>query len=150
MMSKRRLLQLVEEGMVNGWNDPRMPTISGFRRRGFTPESIRNFADRIGVSKREYIQDVTVLEDCLREDLNARAPRVMAVLRPLKVVIENYSGGKVEELEAVNNRKILCQGQGRWPFSKVLYIEQDDFKKSRRRSTFASRRALRCGFAMPT
>ncbi len=129
MMSKRRLLQLVEEGLVNGWNDPRMPTISGFRRRGFTPESIRNFADRIGVSKREYIQDVTVLEDCLREDLNARAPRVMAVLRPLKVVIENYPDGHVEELEAVNNPEDPSSGVRKVPFSKVLYIEQDDFKE---------------------
>ena len=129
MMSKRRLLQLVEEGLVNGWNDPRMPTISGFRRRGFTPESIRNFADRIGVSKREYIQDVTVLEDCLREDLNARAPRVMAVLRSLKVVIENYPDGQVEELEAVNNPEDPSSGVRKVPFSKVLYIEQDDFKE---------------------
>jgi glutaminyl-tRNA synthetase len=129
MMSKRRLLQLVEEKFVSGWNDPRMPTISGFRRRGFTPESIRNFAERIGVAKREYIQDVTVLEDCLREDLNKRAPRVMAVLRPLKVVIENYPDGQVEEMEAVNNPEDETAGIRKIPFSKVVYIEQDDFKE---------------------
>ncbi|MBI5473177.1 MAG: glutamine--tRNA ligase/YqeY domain fusion protein [Ignavibacteriae bacterium] len=130
MMSKRRLLQLVEEGLVNSWNDPRMPSISGFRRRGYTPESIRSFADRIGVSKREYIQDVTVLEDCLREDLNARAPRVMAVLRPLKIVIENYPDGQAEELEAVNNPEDTAAGVRKVPFSKVLYIEQDDFREA--------------------
>ncbi len=129
MMSKRRLLQLVEERLVSGWDDPRMPTISGFRRRGFTPEAIRNFAERIGVSKREYIQDVTVLEDCLREDLNKRALRTMAVLRPLKIVIENYPDGAVEELEAVNNPEDETAGTRRIPFSKTLYIERDDFRE---------------------
>jgi len=130
MMSKRKLLQLVEEGHVNGWDDPRMPTISGLRRRGFTPESIRAFADRIGVAKREYTSDVLLLEDCLRDDLNKRAPRVMAVLRPLKVVIENFPDGTVEELEAVNNPEDPAAGTRRVPFSKVLYIEQDDFREN--------------------
>ncbi|MBM2846286.1 MAG: Glutaminyl-tRNA synthetase [Bacteroidetes bacterium] len=130
MMSKRKLLQLVEEGHVNGWDDPRMPTISGLRRRGFTPESIRAFADRIGVAKREYTSDVLLLEDCLRDDLNKRAPRVMAVLRPLKVVIDNFPDGTVEELEAVNNPEDSTGGTRKVPFSKVLYIEQDDFREN--------------------
>ncbi len=127
VMSKRRLLELVEDGIVTGWDDPRMPTISGLRRRGYTPESIRTFAERIGVSKREYIQDVTVLEDCLRDDLNKRAPRVMAVLRPLRLVIENYPEGQVEELEAVNNPEDPSMGTRKIPFSRTLYIERDDF-----------------------
>lgn len=129
MMSKRRLLQLVEGGHVSGWNDPRMPTISGLRRRGYTPESIRNFAERIGVSKREYTQDVTVLEDCLRDDLNKRAPRVMAVIKPLKVVIENYPDDRVEHLEAVNNPEDAAAGVRKIPFSRIVYIEQDDFRE---------------------
>ncbi|MER3524452.1 MAG: glutamine--tRNA ligase [Ignavibacteria bacterium] len=129
VMSKRRLLELVEDGVVNGWEDPRMPTISGLRRRGYTPESIRTFAERIGVSKREYIQDVTVLEDCLRDDLNKRAPRVMAVLRPLKLVIENYPEGKVEYLDAVNNPEDASMGTRKVPFGRVLYIEQEDFRE---------------------
>ena len=110
VMSKRKLLQLVEEGHVNGWDDPRMPTISGLRRRGFTPESLRAFAERVGVARRENTSDALWLEDCLRNDLNKRAPRVMAVLRPLKVVIENYPEGIVEELEAVNNPEDACDG----------------------------------------
>ena len=130
MMSKRKLLQLVEEGHVNGWDDPRMPTISGLRRRGFTPESIRAFADRIGVAKREYMSEVLLLEECLRDDLNRRALRVMAVLRPLKVVIDNFPDGTVEELEAVNNPEDPASGTRKVPFSKVLYIEQDDFREN--------------------
>ena len=130
VMSKRKLLELVEEGYVNGWDDPRMPTISGLRRRGYTPESIRTFAERIGVSKREYVQDVTVLEDCLRDDLNKRASRVMAVLRPLRVVIENFPDGVVEHLDAVNNPEDPSAGTRKIPFSKVLYIEQDDFREN--------------------
>ena len=129
VMSKRRLLQLVQEGHVNGWNDPRMPTISGLRRRGYTPESIRLFADRIGVSKADSVIDVSVLEDCLRADLNKRAQRVMAVLHPVKLVIENYPDGQVEELEAVNNPEDESMGTRKIPFSKVLYIEQDDFRE---------------------
>ncbi|MBI2618948.1 MAG: glutamine--tRNA ligase/YqeY domain fusion protein [Ignavibacteriales bacterium] len=129
VMSKRRLLELVEGGHVGGWDDPRMPTISGLRRRGYTPESIRTFADRIGVSRSESTVDVAVLEDCLRDDLNKRAPRVMAVLRPLKVVIENYPDGKVEELSAVNNPEDETMGKRTVPFSRVLYIEHDDFRE---------------------
>ena len=127
VMSKRRLLQLVEEKHVKGWDDPRMPTISGLRRRGYTPESIRLFADRIGVSKAESTVDIALLEDCLRDDLNKRAPRAMAVLHPLKLVIENYPDGTMEELEAVNNPEDPSMGARRVPFSKTLYIEQDDF-----------------------
>jgi len=130
VMSKRRLLQLVEEKHVNGWNDPRMPTISGLRRRGYTAESIRLFAERIGVSKSESTVDLALLEDCLRDDLNKRAPRVMAVLHPLKLVIENYPDNVSEELEAVNNPEDASKGVRKVPFSKVLYIEQDDFREN--------------------
>lgn len=129
VMSKRKLLQLVEEGHVNGWNDPRMPTISGLRRRGYTPESARYFAERIGVGKRENTSDVALLEDSLREDLNKRAPRVMAVLRPLKLVIENLADRVVEELDAVNNPEDPAMGVRKVPFSRVLYIERDDFRE---------------------
>jgi glutaminyl-tRNA synthetase len=129
VMSKRRLLQLVQDGDVDGWNDPRMPTITGLRRRGYTPESIRDFADRIGVSKSESTVDVAFLEECLRADLNKRAPRVMAVLHPVKLIIDNYPEGHVEELEAVNNPEDPSAGTRKVPFSKVLYIEQDDFRE---------------------
>ena len=129
VMSKRKLLQLVEEGYVNGWDDPRMPTISGLRRRGFTPESLRAFADRVGVARRENTSDALWLEDCLRDDLNKRSPRVMAVLRPLKVVIENYPEVIVEKLDAVNNPEDPPQGTRKIPFSKVIYIERDDFRE---------------------
>ncbi len=129
VMSKRKLLQLVEEKRVNGWDDPRMPTISGLRRRGYTPESIRAFAERIGVARREITSDVTWLEDALRDDLNRRALRAMAVLRPLKVVIENYPEGDVEQLEAVNNPEDASMGSRTVPFSRTLYIEQDDFRE---------------------
>ena len=129
VMSKRRLLQLVEEGHVAGWDDPRMPTIAGLRRRGYTPESIRDFSERVGVAKRAALRDVAVLEHCLREDLNRRAARVMAVLRPLRVVIENYPEGQVEELEAVNNPEDPSMGTRRIPFSRVIYIERDDFRE---------------------
>ena len=129
VMSKRRLLQLVEEGHVQGWDDPRMPTICGLRRRGYTPESLRTFADRIGVARSESTVDVAMLEDCLRDGLNKSAPRVMAVLRPLKVVLENYPEGKVEELDAVNNPEDESMGKRKVPFSRILYIEQDDFRE---------------------
>ncbi len=129
VMSKRRLLQLVEDRLVSGWDDPRMPTISGLRRRGYTPESIRLFADRIGVSKSESMVDLALLEDCLRDDLNKRAPRVMSVLRPLKLVIENYPDGTSEELEAVNNPEDPSMGARKVRFSKTLYIEHDDFRE---------------------
>jgi len=127
VMSKRKLLQLVMEKYVDGWDDPRLPTICGLRRRGFTPESIRNFSDIIGVAKRDNVIDVSLLEFCIREDLNKRANRVMAVLNPLKIVITNYPEGKVEHLEAINNPEDPEAGTRKVPFSKVLYIEQDDF-----------------------
>jgi glutaminyl-tRNA synthetase len=127
VMSKRKLRQLVEARNVSGWDDPRMPTVSGLRRRGYTPESIRTFAERIGVAKTDSTVDVALLEHCIREDLNKHAPRVMAVLHPLRVVIDNYPEGKTEELEAVNNPEDPAMGTRRVPFSKVLYIEQDDF-----------------------
>ncbi|TFH37929.1 MAG: glutamine--tRNA ligase/YqeY domain fusion protein, partial [Chrysiogenales bacterium] len=127
IMSKRKLLELVKSGAVSGWDDPRMPTISGLRRRGYTPESLRDFADRIGVAKADNLVDVALLEHCLREDLNRRAPRVMAVLDPLRVVIENYPEGTVEELDAINNPEDESMGSRKMPFSRVLFIERDDF-----------------------
>jgi glutaminyl-tRNA synthetase len=130
VMSKRKLLRLVREGYVSGWDDPRMPTISGLRRRGYTPKSIRNFCDRIGVSKSNSVVDIALLEHCLRDDLNQRARRVMAVLNPLKVVIDNYPEDQAEELEAVNNPEDPSLGTRKVPFSKVLYIEQDDFREN--------------------
>ncbi|HOP78806.1 MAG TPA: glutamine--tRNA ligase/YqeY domain fusion protein [Thermogutta sp.] len=129
VMSKRRLLQLVQEGVVRGWDDPRMPTICGLRRRGYTPAAIRDFCQRIGVSKYDGVVDISLLEHCIREDLNKHAPRVMAVLRPLKLVIDNYPEGQVEYLEAVNNPEDPSMGTRQVPFSKVLYIEQDDFRE---------------------
>jgi glutaminyl-tRNA synthetase len=128
VMSKRKLLQLVQEGHVSGWDDPRMPTISGLRRRGYTPEAIRRFADEIGVAKRENVVDVGLLEFCVREDLNRRAPRVMAVLRPLRVVLENYPDDQVEDMDVINNPEDPAAGTRKVPFSKVLYIERDDFR----------------------
>jgi len=130
VMSKRRLLQLVNEKRVHGWDDPRMPTISGMRRRGFTPEAIRRFCDDIGVAKRENTVDVGLLEFFVREDLNKRAPRAMAVLRPLRVVIENFPDGVVEEMDVVNNPEDPSAGTRKVPFSRVLYIEQDDFREN--------------------
>jgi glutaminyl-tRNA synthetase len=129
VLSKRKLVQLVEGGYVTGWDDPRMPTLAGLRRRGYTPESIQDFCERIGVAKRESMVDMALLEHCLREDLNKRAPRVMGVLRPLRVVIDNYPEGQVEELEAVNNPEDPGMGSRRVPFSRVLYIEQEDFRE---------------------
>ncbi|RJQ14672.1 MAG: glutamine--tRNA ligase/YqeY domain fusion protein [Nitrospiraceae bacterium] len=129
IMSKRKLLQLVEGGHVKGWDDPRMPAISGLRRRGYTPESIRNFCDRIGVAKRDSMVDMALLEFCIREDLNKRSPRVMAVLRPLKVVIVNYPENKSEELTAVNNPEDPGMGTRTVPFSRIIYIERDDFQE---------------------
>ena len=129
IMSKRKLLKLVESGLVSGWDDPRMPTVSGLRRRGFTPESIRDFSERIGVAKRDSMVDIALLEHCVREDLNKRAKRVMAVLDPLKVVITNYPEGKTEELEAVNNPEDENGGTRMIPFSREIYIEKEDFKE---------------------
>ena len=129
VMSKRKLLQLVQEKHVASWDDPRMPTISGFRRRGYTPESIRDFCERIGVAKKENVIDVALLEYCVREDLNKRAPRAMAVLDPLRVVIENYPEGQAEEMDVVNNPEDPSAGTRKVPFSRVVYIEQDDFRE---------------------
>ncbi len=129
VMSKRKLLQLVEEGHVKGWDDPRLPTISGLRRRGYTPESIRNFCERIGVAKRDSMVDMALLEYSIREDLNRHAPRVLAVLNPLRVVIENYPEEQEEEMEAVNNPEDASMGKRKVPFSRVLYIERDDFRE---------------------
>jgi glutaminyl-tRNA synthetase len=128
-MSKRKLLSLVEGKYVDGWDDPRMPTISGLRRRGYTPESIRNFSERVGMAKRENTIDVSLLEFSVREDLNLKAKRVMAVLNPLKVVITNYPEEKTEELEAINNPEDLSMGTRILPFSKELYIDKDDFRE---------------------
>ncbi|MCJ7580089.1 MAG: glutamine--tRNA ligase/YqeY domain fusion protein [Candidatus Aminicenantes bacterium] len=127
VMSKRKLLELVEQGDVKGWNDPRMPTISGLRRRGYTPEAIRDFCDRIGIAKNESTADIALLDHCLREDLNLKAPRVMAVLRPLKVIIDNYPENEVEWLDAENNPEDQSMGSRKIPFSRILYIEQEDF-----------------------
>lgn len=129
VMSKRKLLQLVEEGHVSGWDDPRMPTISGMRRRGYTPEAIRDFCDRIGLAKRESTVDIALLEHCLREDLNRRAKRVMSVLHPIRLVIDNYPEDKVEMLEAVNNPEDESMGTREVPFSRILYIEREDFRE---------------------
>ncbi len=129
VMSKRKLLQLVEEKYVSSWDDPRMPTISGLRRRGYTPESIRNFCDRIGVAKRDSMVDVAMLEHAVREDLNRRALRYMAILRPLKIIITNYPDNQTEELDAINNPEDPSQGTRKVPFSRELYIEQDDFRE---------------------
>jgi glutaminyl-tRNA synthetase len=130
IMSKRKLRRLVEEGHVKGWDDPRMPTLSGMRRRGYTPEAIRNFVSAAGVSRTNGVVELAMLEHFVREDLNKRSPRVMAVLRPLKVVIDNYPEGQVEEMDAVNNPEDASAGTRKVPFSKVLYIEQDDFREN--------------------
>ncbi|GAK51395.1 glutaminyl-tRNA synthetase [Candidatus Moduliflexus flocculans] len=129
MMSKRKLLQLVQENLVSGWDDPRMPTLSGLRRRGYTPESIRNFCDRIGLAKRNSMVDVAMLEFSIREELNRTAQRVMAVLNPLKVVIENYPDDLVEEMDAINNPEDESMGTRKVAFSKEIYIERDDFRE---------------------
>jgi len=136
VVSKRKLLKLVEEGVVNGWDDPRMPTISGLRRRGYTPESIRNFADTIGIAKRENLIDVSLLEFHVREHLNKVSPRVMGVLDPIKVVITNYPEGEEEWLEAENNPEDVAAGTRQVPFSREIYIEKDDFKEEANRKFF--------------
>ncbi|HYE31643.1 MAG TPA: glutamine--tRNA ligase/YqeY domain fusion protein [Methylomirabilota bacterium] len=130
VMSKRKLLQLVQEGLVSGWNDPRMPTIAGFRRRGVTPEAIRAFCSRVGITKYNGLTDVAVLEHSIREDLNKRALRVMGVLRPLKVVFTNFPEGQTEELEAINNPEDPASGSRKVPFTREIYIEQDDFMEN--------------------
>ena len=127
VLSKRKLIELVEQGHVTGWDDPRMPTISGMRRRGYTPEAIRSFIDQVGVAKRQNTVEMGLLEHCVRQDLNKRAPRVMGVIRPLKVVIENFPEGKVDQLEAVNNPEDPAMGSREVPFSREIYIEREDF-----------------------
>ncbi len=129
LLSKRKLLQLVRDGHVRGWDDPRMPTLCGIRRRGYTPEAIRTFVTQAGVSRTDGITDFAMLEHFVRDDLNRRAPRVMAVLRPLKLVIDNYPEGQTEECDAVNNPEDPSAGARKVPFSRVLYIEQDDFRE---------------------
>ncbi|HSG67890.1 MAG TPA: glutamine--tRNA ligase/YqeY domain fusion protein [Bacteroidales bacterium] len=136
VMSKRKLLELVKDKHVNGWDDPRMPTVSGLRRRGYTPESIRNFADRIGVAKRDNVIDVALLEHSIREDLNKKAPRVMGVLDPIKVLISNYPEGQAEELEAVNNPEDESMGKRSIPFSREIFIERSDFMEDPPRKFF--------------
>ena len=129
VLSKRRLIQLVDDGNVNGWDAPRLPTISGLRRRGYTPEAIREFCDRIGVAKRDNTVSIALLEHALRDDLNKRSPRVMGVLDPLKVVIENYPEGKSEDIVSVNNPEDMSMGERNIPFSRIVYIEKDDFRE---------------------
>jgi glutaminyl-tRNA synthetase len=129
VMSKRKLLRLVKEGYVRGWDDPRLPTLRGLRRRGYTPEAIRDFCERIGVAKNESMVDIALLEYCVREDLNKRAPRVMGVLNPLRLVIDNYPEGVFEEMEAVNNPEDASMGSRKVPFGRILYIERDDFRE---------------------
>ncbi len=136
VLSKRKLIELVNDGHVSGWDDPRMPTITGIRRRGYTPTSIRNFCDRIGVTKSDTRIDISVLENALREDLDKTAPRVMAVLRPLKIVIENYPEDKEEELDAANHPQMPEMGSRKVPFSRVIYIEQDDFMEEAPKNFF--------------
>ena len=136
ILSKRWLVQLVESGHVSGWDDPRMPTLSGFRRRGYTPEAIRDFCNRIGVAKSDNLVDIALLEYCLRQDLNIRAPRVMAVLRPIKVIIDNYPGDEVEELDAENNPEDESMGYRKIPFSREIYIEREDFMEDPPRKYF--------------
>ena len=150
MMSKRKLLLLVNEGYVRGWDDPRMPTISGLRRRGYTSEAIRDFTERIGVAKNDSMVDIALLEHCVREDLNVRSPRVMGVLNPLKVVITNYPEGQSEELFAINNPEDESAGSRKVPFSRELYIEQEDFMEDPPKKFFRWRPAARCGCVTPT
>jgi len=130
VLSKRKLIELVEKGVVSGWDDPQMPTLSGMRRRGYTPEAIRDFCERIGVSKNDSLIDMALLENCVREDLNEKAPRVMGVLRPLRVVIDNYPEGRVEQFDCPYHPKNTAMGSRKVPFSRVLYIEQDDFMEN--------------------
>lgn len=136
VVSKRKLLQLVEKGVVSGWDDPRMPTLSGMRRRGYTPAAIRNFADTIGIAKRDNLVDVSLLEFCVREDLNKTAPRVMAVLNPVKVIITNYPEGKTEWLDAENNPEAEVMTYRKLPFSGTIYIEREDFREVANRKFF--------------
>ena len=151
VMSKRKLLQLVQQHHVAGWDDPRMPTISGLRRRGYTPEAIRDFCARIGIAKKENVIDMALLEYSVREDLNRRSPRVMVVLRPLKVVITNYPEGQVEEVDVINNPEDpRARARGRCSSRASCTSSATTFEKTRRRSSSASHRGARCGCAAPT
>lgn len=150
MMSKRKLLKLVQEGAVMGWDDPRMPTICALRRKGYTPASVRNFAEMVGVAKRDNVIDLGKLEYCVREDLNKIAERRMAVLNPLKVVITNYEEGKTELFTAINNPEDESAGTRQVPFSKVIYIERDDFMEELPKSSSAWHPAARCACAIRT
>ena len=150
VMSKRKLLQLVQQQHVAGWDDPRMPTISGLRRRGYTPEAIRDFCARIGIAKKENVIDMALLEYSVREDLNRRSPRVMVVLRPLKVVITNYPEGQVEEVDVINNPEDESAGTRKVQFSRELYIERDDFREDPPKKFFRLSPGRRCVCAAPT
>lgn len=150
VMSKRKLLQLVEDGHVQGWDDPRMPTIKGLRRRGYTPEAIRNFCERIGVAKRDSVIEMGLLEHAIREELNRSAPRVMAVLHPVKVIIENYPEGQTEEVEAINNPEDVAQGTRSMLFGRELYIEADDFREDPPKNFFGCHPGRKYAFAMHT
>ncbi len=149
VLSKRKLIELVERGYVKGWDDPRMPTLAGLRRRGYTPEAIRNFCAKIGVAKNENLVDLSLLEHCVREDLNERAPRVMGVLRPLRLVIDNYPEDREEEIECPNHPQNPDRGTRKVPFSKVLYIEEDDFLENppKQYNRLAPGRAVRLRYA---
>ena len=149
-MSKRKLLQLVEQKHVTGWDDPRMPTVSGLRRRGYTPESIRDFCARVGVAKKENVIDVGLLEHCVREDLNRRAPRAMAVLRPLKLVLTNYPEGQVEQMDVVNHPEDPAPARARCRSRASSTSSATTSWKIRRRSSSGWRRAAKCGCATPT
>ena len=138
VMSKRKLRELVEGGYVSGWDDPRMPTLSAMRRRGYTPEALWTFNERLGVAKRPNTVEIQMLEHCVREDLNRKARRVMGVLHPLRLVIENYPEGQVEEMEAVNNPEDASMGTRKVPFSRTLYVEQDDFMEDPPRKFYRS------------
>ena len=145
IVSKRKLISLVQDKIVTGWDDPRLPTISGIRRRGVTPEALRAFAIGVGVTKYISLTDVAVFEHAIREDLNKRALRRLAVLRPIKVVITNFPEGKIEELDAVNNPEDEHAGKRKIPFTRELFIERDDFRKFRRRNFSGSNPAAKCG-----
>jgi len=150
VMSKRKLRRLVEDGHVSSWDDPRMPTLRAMRRRGYTAAAIHDFIERVGVAKRDSMIDVALLESCVRDDLNRHSPRRLAVLKPLKLIIDNYPDDLVEHVAAVNNPEDPSAGTRQVPFSRVLYIEQDDFRESRRPNTIGSIRVTRCACVTPT
>ena len=150
VLSKRKLIELVERGIVTGWDDPRMPTLSGLRRRGYTPDAIRAFCERIGVARADSMVDIGLLEYCLREDLNRRAARAMAVLQPLKITLVNYPKGQTEELDAINNPENPAMGTRKVPFGREIFIERDDFMEDPPKKFFRLAPGGRCDCAMPT